>query len=300
VSVPASTASAELQRLVLGWYEAEGRTLPWRRSRDPYRILVSEFMLQQTQAARVKSAYEAFLARFPSVGALASAARGEVLCAWRGLGYNRRAVNLHRAAGVVMVRHGGLIPDDLEALRALPGVGEYTARAVLAFAFGFDTAPVDTNIARVLCRAVAGRPLSGRALRELAEQSVPSGRGPLWSDALMDLGARHCRARAPRCEGCPLTEACVWRTRGGDDPVSGTGASGRPPARFAGSDRYHRGRLVDGLRAGPLPLERLAEAGNLDDAARLARLIDGLIADGLAEWSGPLLRLPVSPEAAHQ
>lgn len=296
-----------LQRLLVDWYRAEGRTLAWRRTRDPYRILVSEIMLQQTQAARVEPAYEAFLERFPTVQALACASAADVLRAWRGLGYNRRAVHLQRAAAAIVQRHGGTVPPDLDALLALPGVGGYTARAVLAFAFGKDAAPVDTNVTRVLARAVAGRALGRRQAQDLAEQMVPVDCGPLWSHALMDLGARYCTARSPRCATCPVASACAWRLQGGPAaqepllaaPVVGradpaTAGRPRPQGRFAGSDRFHRGRLVDALRAGPVACHDLAAVAGLDDETRLAALTAALVAEGLAERSGDALRLPVS------
>jgi A/G-specific adenine glycosylase len=287
-----------LQRLLLEWYAAEGRSLPWRRTRDPYRILVSEVMLQQTQTRRVGPAYEAFLERFPTAAAVAAASLADVLTAWRGLGYNRRAVSLHRAAGVIAKGHGGRVPPSYAELRALPGVGDYTARAVLAFAFGADAGPVDTNIARVLARAVAGRPLSRGATQAVADAAVPPNEGPAWNHALMDLGARYCRARSPRCDSCPVAAACAWRAAGGCDPATpaaaaaGQARSARTAAPFAGSDRFHRGRLVDALRVGPVHRDRLAMAAAIEDPARLGPVVEGLVADGLAEWAGTLLRLP--------
>ena len=166
-----------MQQALLSWSAGERRDLPWRRTRDPWAVLVSELMLQQTQVARVVPRYHAFLARFPTPAACARAARADVIREWHGLGYNRRAVNLHGAARMVVDRHGGELPADLGALRALPGVGPYTARAVLAFAFERRIGVVEVNSARVLARAFAGRRLAAREAQDLADAVVPSGRG---------------------------------------------------------------------------------------------------------------------------
>ena len=277
---------------LLDWYDATARDLPWRWTRDPYRVLVSELMLQQTQVSRVLDAYDAFLARFPDLPELAGAPVSEVVSAWRGLGYNRRAVNLHRCAEVVVERHEGRIPDDLNALLALPGIGPYTARAVLAFAFEKDVAPVDTNVGRVLTRAVAGEPLASGQVQRVADAVVPPGRGHDWSQALMDLGATVCRARSPRCDECPIARSCHWRTTGGDDPVARSAVRPRPQARFSGSDRFHRGRLVDALRSGPVARQEVGAAAQLDDEDRCARIVSGLVRDGLAVWEAGRLQLP--------
>lgn len=288
--------------LVLAWYGREARDLPWRATRDPYAILVSEIMLQQTQVSRVEPSYRAFLARWPSVTSLAGAALGDVLIAWRGLGYNRRARNLHRAAVAIAREHGGVVPSDLAALRALPGIGDYTARAVLAFGFGRPEAPVDTNVGRVLARAVAGAPLGRAAGQRLADGLVPVEAPAAWSHALMDLGARVCLARRPRCGPCPIAGVCAWRMRGGPeagaDPATTSAIRSRPQRTFAGSDRYHRGRLVDALRGGPLGEAEVARAAELEDRERLRAIIDGLVAEGLAERAGGGLRLPGAPGPA--
>jgi A/G-specific adenine glycosylase len=280
-----------VQQALLDWYSANRRGLAWRRTTDPYRILVSEVMLQQTQASRVEPAFTAFLEQFPTVHDLAGAPRADVLRAWRGLGYNRRAVALHQAAQEIVAEHDAEVPADLDALRSLPGVGDYTARAVLAFAFGADAGPVDTNVARVLTRAVAGRPLPRRELQALADDLVPAGRGADWSAALMDLGATHCLGRAPRCSGCPVVGHCTWRCAGAEDPW--TAAKPGPQSTFAGSDRYHRGRLLDALRRGSVDATRLPVAAQLpEDPDRAARIGEGLVRDGLAVWSQRTLRLP--------
>ncbi|MGD9797497.1 MAG: A/G-specific adenine glycosylase [Acidimicrobiia bacterium] len=280
---------------LLDWWEAGGRDLPWRRTRDPWAVLVSELMLQQTQVARVETRWRPFLDRFPDPAACAGAGAGAVVEAWRGLGYNRRAVNLHRCAVEVVARHGGRLPDDLDALLALPGIGAYTARAVLVFAFGRDLGLVDTNAGRFLARAGSGAPLRGRAAQALADSLVPAGRGWDWGQAVFDLGALVCTRRDPRCHRCPVAGACAWNGAGRPEPdpvVGSAGISGRQ-ARFEGSDRQARGRLVDALRRGPVPPASLAEAAGLaGDGDRAERLADGLVRDGLAVRDHCHLRLP--------
>jgi A/G-specific adenine glycosylase len=275
---------------ILDWYGMRARPLGWRRTKDPYAILVSEVMLQQTQVARVEPAWRAFLQLFPTVRELASAPLADVVTAWRGLGYNRRAVSLHRCADAIVQRHGGAVPDDLAALRALPGIGDYTARAVLAFAFGRPAAPVDTNVARVLTRLVAGRPLGKSEAQRMADELVPVGDPGTWSHALMDLGAQVCTTRSPKCGECPVAGACIWQGQG-PDPAAAGAYRARPQGKFAGSDRYHRGRLVDALRAGPVPRATLTRAVGSPDADRIAGL---LVSEGLAEWKGDMLQLPRS------
>ncbi|MPZ87893.1 MAG: A/G-specific adenine glycosylase [Nitriliruptorales bacterium] len=255
-------------------------------------------MLQQTQAARVQPAYRAFLRRFPRVTDLAQATLADVLTAWRGLGYNRRARNLHRAASTIAEEHGGAVPGDLRALRALPGVGDYTARAVLTFGFGRAEGPVDTNVARVLARAIAGEPLSRRAVQHLADRLVAASADDpaTWNHALMDLGARVCTARVPHCGICPVAAACRWRAaggpRGGDDPAAASAVRPRPQGTFAGSDRYHRGRLIDSLRRSPLDPDAVPGAARLPAGERLSGLLAGLEQEGLVEWRAGSLRLP--------
>ncbi|MGH9282103.1 MAG: A/G-specific adenine glycosylase [Acidimicrobiales bacterium] len=282
------------QRALLTWSGGSRRDLPWRRSRDPWGILVSELMLQQTQVARVAPRWAAFLRRFPTPADCALAPVGDVVRAWAGLGYNRRAVNLHRLATVVVERHGGLLPGDLGALRALPGVGPYTARAVLAFAFERDVGVVDTNAARVLART-AGRRLAAAEAQGRADALVPAGQGWVWNQAVLDLGATVCTRSDPRCGGCPVASFCGWRAGGqsGADPAVGSAGVSRAQSTFAGSDRQGRGRLVDALRRGPVVAADLAAVmGWPDDPARAQRVAAGLVADGLARAGEGELRLP--------
>lgn len=279
---------------LVGWFAEQGRDLPWRRTRDPWEVMVAEAMLQQTQVARVLQRWPRFLRRFPTVSACGNAAPAEVIDEWSGLGYNRRAVNLHRAARMMVDRHGGEVPPALCDLLALPGVGPYTARAVRVFAFEADDAVVDTNVARILARA-GGRPLSRAEVQARADRAVPPGRGWAWNQAMLDLGALHCRAGTPVCEGCPAVGGCVWARmeRPEPDPARGSaGVSGRQ-SRFEGSDRQGRGRLVAALRAGPVPEATLAVVmGWPGESDRADRVATGLVRDGLAVVYDGELRLP--------
>jgi A/G-specific adenine glycosylase len=249
-------------------------------------VLVSELMLQQTQVARVLGRYEAFLERWPTPAACAAADQADVVTAWAGLGYNRRAVNLHRCARVVVDRHGGALPTDLAGLLALPGIGPYTARAVLAFAHEADHVGVlDTNAARVLARW-SGRSLGRAEAQAAADAAVPAGAGWSWNQAMLDLGATVCLARAPRCDECPVAAWCAWRVAGcpAPDPAVGSAGVSGGQSRFEGSDRQGRGRLVAALRAGPVPAAALPAAmGWPDDRPRAERVARTLVADGLVE-----------------
>ena len=280
---------------LLGWAADVRADLPWRATRDPWSILVSELMLQQTQVSRVAPRYHGFLALFPTPAACAAAPVGAVVRAWEGLGYNRRAVNLHRTARVVVTEHGGRLPEELAALLALPGVGPYTARAVLAFAFERDHGVVDTNAARFLARAVAGHRLGPRGAQQLADELVPLGYGWAWNQAVMDLGAQVCRKRLPDCDACPIRSSCAWARRGfaDDDPAEGSAGVSRPQATFAGSDRQGRGRLVQALRTGPVDLLRLPDVtGWPEEPDRAQRIADALVGEGLAEYVDGQLALP--------
>ena len=221
---------------MLAWGLPRLRDLPWRATRDPWAVLVSEVMLQQTQALRVVPRWFSFLERFPTPEACASVPLGDVLREWQGLGYPRRARNLHLAAG--RIAELGRFPDELDELLGLPGIGAYTARAVLAFAFERDVAVVDTNIARVHAR-VAGRRLTPKEVQRLADDALPVGQAWAWNQAVMDLGAVLCRPSSPACHECPLRTTCAWTVAGRPDPdpaVGSAGVSGRQ-APFAGSDR---------------------------------------------------------------
>ncbi len=263
-------------------------------------MLVSELMLQQTQVSRVLPRYRAFLAAFPDPAACAAAPLAAVVETWAGLGYNRRAVHLHRTAVAIVERHGGRVPRRLEELMALPGVGSYTARAVLAFAYEDDHGVVETNTARVLARAVAGGRLAQWEAQHVADRLVPAGQGWAWNQAMVDLGATMCLARAPRCAECPLGRSgwCAWARAGhpAPDPASGSAGTSRRQSTFAGSDRQGRGRLVEAMRRAPLRVEAVADvAGWPGDPVRAARVAAGLVADGLAVEEGGTLALPGPP-----
>lgn len=257
---------------VLAWGVPQLRDLPWRAERDPWTILVAEVMLQQTQAERVVPKWQSFMDSFPTPARCAAAPLADVLRLWQGLGYPRRARNLHLTAGLVVERHAGALPDDLDALLALPGIGPYTARAVLAFAFERDVAVVDTNIARVLARSVGDR-LTPKRAQAIADAAVPIGDGWIWNQVLMDLGATVCRP-TPRCDACPIAVSCAWHVAGNPDPDPAVGSAGvsTRQAPFDGSDRQARGRVLATLHSGPRPAVEF-------DQRILATLVD----DGLVE-----------------
>jgi A/G-specific adenine glycosylase len=285
----------ETRTRVLAWFAEAGRDLPWRSTRDPYRVLVAEVLAQQTQAGRAAAAWPRFLERFPDVAALAAAAPAEVLRAWQGLGYNRRALALHQTAKAVVERGGW--PDTVEELAALPGIGPYTARAVACFALERRVAPVDTNVARVLARSLAGADpaqLTPAARQRLADQAMAEEQPWAWSSALMDVGALHCRPR-PRCDRCPLELSCRWRALGPAAPPPRP----RAQAPFATSDRRWRGAVVRALAGAPDGLDRaaLAEAVQAAAADRPAGWFDTLLhrleAEGMvATGADGRLRLP--------
>jgi A/G-specific adenine glycosylase len=289
----------ELQAAILDWYDANGRALPFRLTSDPYAVLVSEVMAQQTQISRVGDAWSAFLATFPTIQALAAAEPADVLRAWRGLGYNRRALNLWRAARFVVDEYAGELPRDVAGLERLPGVGSYTARAVAAIAFGMPVGAVDTNVRRVLSRACGGSrdAFSGSELQALADASVPGARAADWMHALMDVGATFCRP-VPRCEECPARHACRYAASGGSDEQPRTGRQVSTP--FPATSRWLRGRILDALRDGTGWVVIAERIGSHDRPAIEAALAD-LAAEGLAERDAehPLIaRLPVASVAA--
>ncbi len=284
---------------LLDWFEANRRDLPWRRSRDPYQILVAEIMLQQTQVDRVLPYYRAFLDRFPTVEVLAAAPVADVIKLWAGLGYNRRAVNLQRTARYVVDELGGHFPSDVEDLRRLPGVGPYTAGAIACFAFERDVAFVDTNMRRVLHRLFFGvdvpRPTaSERDLLHVASELVPRGRGWVWNQALMEFGALQCTARRPACILCPLQTHCLaYPAVHSAIAELPRGTRLKPQAAFTGSNRYYRGRVIAALRE--LPEEaaasgidlrslgpRVREGFSDADVPWLYDVVQGLTKDGLA------------------
>ncbi len=241
----------EARDAILAWYDATGRLLAFRSTADPYAVLVSELMAQQTQAARAAEAWTAWMARWPTAASLAAAPVADVLRAWQGLGYNRRALNLHRAAQAIVERHGGVVPSSIQELEALPGVGPYTARAVAAIAFRAPVGAVDTNVRRVLGRIAAGGPeaFPGPSMQSLADAIVPRDRPDAWTHALMDLGARLCRPARPRCADCPAIAWCRYAAGERATAATGTVPVRRPVPAFPTTSRWLRGRILDLARA---------------------------------------------------
>jgi A/G-specific adenine glycosylase len=284
-----------IARPIIDWFAVNGRDLPWRAPGfTPWGALVSEFMLQQTPVNRVLPKLEEWLVRWPTPAALAESSPGEAVRAWDRLGYPRRALNLHAAAVAIVERHGGEVPSDVPSLLALPGVGDYTARAVSVFAFGQRHPVVDINIRRVIARAVLGLPAPGAAAkRDLAEMEAllpeSDADAALFNIGVMELGALVCVARSPRCEACPIAEQCLWRSRGYPE------ADGDPApkqAKYEGSDRQVRGLVLAQLRAADIPVTRAELALVWPDGEQLNRAIAGLIVDGLAVDTGAGLQLP--------
>jgi A/G-specific adenine glycosylase len=269
---------------LLAWYDEHARDLPWRRtSATPWGVLVSEFMLQQTPVARVLPVYDAWLARWPHPRDLAAESSGEAIRAWGRLGYPRRAIRLHAAARAIVEHHDGRVPDDIDALRGLPGVGDYTTSAVLAFAFGRRRAVLDTNVRRVLARVVTGVEFPATTM-SAAEKDLANGLLPddeptaaTWSVALMELGALVCTAVTPSCEDCPVRRECAWR-------AAGYPAYDGPPRRgqaWSGTDRQCRGRLMALARDAHTAVSAAGIADAWPDDAQRDRCLVSLLADGL-------------------
>ena len=286
-------AMSELHDPVLHWYADHARELPWRGpGASPWRVMVSEFMLQQTPVARVVPVFEAWLETWPTPADLAAAPSGEAVRAWGRLGYPRRALRLHAAATAITEQHGGEVPDAYADLIALPGVGDYTASAIASFAFGHRHAVLDTNVRRVLARSVSGAEFPAtavtRAERELAESLVPDDEPATWAVAVMELGALVCTAAAPRCGSCPVQDRCAWW-------AAGRPAYDGPPRRgqaWAGTDRQVRGRLMAVLRdePGTVSPRRLEQAWA--EPVQRERALASLLADGLVVRAGDRFALP--------
>jgi A/G-specific adenine glycosylase len=296
---PAATNSPMVEDL-LTWFTDAARDLPWRSNGEvdvtPWAVLVSEIMLQQTPVNRVLPTFREWIARWPTPAALAGATPGDAVRAWGRLGYPRRAIRLHAAAAVIASDHGGDVPSDHAALRALPGVGDYTAAAVATFAFHQRHAVLDTNVRRVLARAVSGRAAHGRGATAAAERRVAlellpddAEQAATVSVALMELGALVCRARTPSCATCPLAVRCAWRLAG--YPASGLPA--RPSQSYVGTDRQARGAILAVLRSRPSAVERCELRSGWADTAQFDRALDGLVSDRLVEpVDGDLFQLP--------
>ena len=285
---PAAEDVAAMQSAVLDWYAVNGRALAFRRSSDPWSVLVSEVIAQQTQAARAAEAWTGFIRQFPTPAALAATPPATVIRAWRGLGYNRRAVALRAAAVAIVEEHDGRVPDSFDALVRLPGIGPYTATAVLAIAFERPVAAIDTNIRRVVGRAFLGGEDAVRPadLQRLADGFVPEGRAAAWTHALMDVGAAYCRKRDPRCDACPLAGRCRYLAAGRPPPVA---AAHRSPAMpFRSTSRWLRGRILDRLRdATDGTWVDFGESIGEHDAVRVGTELRRLARDGLLELDDP-------------
>jgi A/G-specific adenine glycosylase len=274
------------------WYAGAARDLPWRRpGTTPWAVVVSEFMLQQTPVARVEPVWREWLNRWPTPGTLAAESAGEAVRAWGRLGYPRRALRLHATATAIVDRHGGEVPDDIDALRSLPGVGDYTAAAIAAFAFGRRIEVLDTNVRRVYARVFDGRQDATSAPtvaeRAAALARIPAAAPASFSVGVMELGALVCRARAPRCDDCPVVAHCRWHV------------DGRPPSTdrrrsqsYEGTDRQVRGRLLAVLRDSRHPVPASSLDATWHDAEQRSRALDGLLADGLVERADGGFRLP--------
>lgn len=303
--------------LLLQWYAAEQRDLPWRCTENPYHVLVSEIMLQQTQVERVLPKYAQFLAAFPTLTALAQAPTADVIATWVPLGYNRRAVSLQAIARQVIAEYDGRIPDNIDELLKLKGIGRYTAGAIACFAYHKQVATVDTNIRRVLHRAFLGLELPEPKIPDaqmltLAEQALPPGEAYNWNQALMDLGATICTGANPHCVRCPLQDTCQAFEEMSQHSLFPSGTvirqlrkvaekkPGYQAQPFTSTNRYFRGRVVDVLRSVPagerLPLNKLGPRikpdFHADDVAWLQTLVNGLAKDGLVNCSEDGIRLP--------
>jgi A/G-specific adenine glycosylase len=321
VPLPLPDNVKQVHAQLLQWYEAEQRDLPWRTTSDPYAILVSEIMLQQTQVDRVLPKYHQFLAAFPTLADLANAPTAEVISVWVPLGYNRRAVSLQSIARQVIAEYHGRIPDTIDELLKLKGIGRYTAGAVACFAYRKQVATVDTNIRRVLHRIFLGLEVGSRQeelrvndaqMLLLAEQVLPEGEAYNWNQALMDLGATICTSNNLECTRCPLQNTCRAYTEMSQYSLFPSGTvfrqlkkvaekkSGYQSQPFTSTNRYFRGRIIDLLRtlsAGQrMPLTelgpRIKAEYSLDDAAWLQKIVTGLARDGLLDYTEEGVRLP--------
>lgn len=283
-----SAVDRKAQARVLSWFDEHGRHLPWRETRDPYRTMVAEVMLQQTQTGRVGPSYAAFLQKFPTLERLAQAPPIDVIQAWKGLGYNRRAVELQRAAQAIVRDHGGVFPRDPAALKRLPGLGEYSSSAIACFAFDAQVPVVDTNVRRVLARTAMGKDASevpADRIASLATGRLPEGDAYRWNQALMDVGALICRVSKPLCAKCPLKTSCAYYEKGRhrSAPVRPS----KKEERFEGSRRQARGSIVDHLRRAArkgITLSELADRMESNgDPSVLVELLIKLEREGLAE-----------------
>lgn len=284
-------------RIVLSWYKKYHRSLPWRKTRDPYQILVSEVMLQQTQVDRVVAKYKEFLKKFPTIRVLAQAPTAEVIRAWKGLGYNRRALYLQGAAQMIVTEHRGKFPKSIVQLKRLPGVGEYTARAILAFAFGEAIPVLDTNHRRFYQRVLFGiQPKADRELLQAATALLPTRRAWDWNQALMDFGSLVCLTGRPKCESCPVRRLCRAYPRIQLPSVSNrqkTESGKQTNTPFRDSDRYFRGRIIDTLREKEKGTDQFFKKQFPElSRKRYRSIVSALEKDGLLKRAGAHILLP--------
>ncbi len=283
---------------ILSWYKKNGRDLPWRHTTDPYKILVSEVMLQQTQVDRVIQKYDSFLARFPTIDMLAAASRMDVIREWSGLGYNRRAVYLHEFAKEIAKRGGW--PATPEELAKLPGIGPYTSRSVLVFARNADEVLIEANIRRIYLRLFLGNPRSNPSekIGELAKKNLPNGHSRDWHNALMDFGSMVCTAKSPSCENCPVAEQCVSKKTMTKEEMQRVASSifKTTQSKFEGSNRWYRSQIVKLLqkeeRISIAALgKKIKEDYVRSETGWLKEIVDGLVRDGLVAKEGRKIRL---------
>lgn len=281
---------SELHEPILRWYDAHARDLPWRSTTaTPWAVMVSEFMLQQTPVVRVLPMHEQWLIRWPTPADLATEPTGEAVRAWGRLGYPRRALRLHAAATALVERHGGEVPDSYDDLRALPGIGDYTASAIASFAYGRRHVVLDTNVRRVFARTITGAEFPGAAVnkaeRDLAADVLPddAATAATWSVAVMELGALVCVANNPRCAACPVADSCAWRN-------AGYPAYDGPPRKvqtWAGTDRQCRGRLLGVFRDSDGPVRRSQLDAAWPQEGQRLRCLASLLEDALVVPAGP-------------
>lgn len=265
------------------------RDLPWVGHGDPWGVVVSEFMLQQTQTARVVGPWTRFMAQFPTPQSCAAVSLADVLRAWAGLGFPRRAKYLHETAKAIVERHGGIVPRSRSDLRALPGVGPYTTNAIATFAFDERCGVLDTNVGRVVARCVANATLPSKVAQELCDALIPTTSPGAFNQALLDVGAQFCSS-TPRCLDCPLRKVCAWRAHGGEDPAPLSAGVSKPQARFAGSLRQTRGGVMAQLQEGPMTITTLRRNVTASEE-QLDRALEGLLRDGLITRRGQRYRL---------
>lgn len=282
---------AAFRRALVRRSHSLSRDLPWIKDPRPWAVLVSEVMLQQTSTSRVLEPWRRFMERFPTPSSCAEAPLADVLAEWKGLGYPRRAKALHDTARILRDEYHDVVPSHVDTLRQLPGVGDYTSAAVASFAYGEAVAVLDTNVGRVLSRAIANRRLLPREARTLANELLPSRNAPAFNQSMLDLGAQFCRA-TPRCDVCPLAKYCAWKSEGGPDPAPLSAAVSRRQAPFHGSNRQLRGRVLSALLEGPSTRRELSKVVSELATSRGDEVLAGLVKDGLVARRSHSYSLP--------